>query len=143
MTNTAVELDSREKLEQHLNDNKPLTNCEFQALDLTLYQKFAQESLADSVFLGCMLTPEALVNANKSGAIIFPRPKKDTIPYDTFRSRVTPFRCWRVPSDPNHADLVTDQSSRCGSLQNLSGQVRRFRFTRFCLACAVALNKNG
>ena len=22
-----------------------------------------------------------------------------------FRSRATPFRCWRVPSDPNHADL--------------------------------------
>ncbi len=88
MTNDAVELDSREKLEQHLKDKKPLKNCEFQALDLTPYQEFGKESLADSVFLGCTLTPEALVNANKSGAIIFPRPKKGTIPYDTFRSQL-------------------------------------------------------
>lgn len=86
MPTSSVELDSREKLEQHLKDRKPLTNCEFQALDVTSYPEFEKEPLTDSVFLGCKLTPDIAINASNSGAIVFPRPS--SVPYDTFRSQL-------------------------------------------------------
>jgi predicted Rossmann-fold nucleotide-binding protein len=79
-----VEIETTAELEEHLASGRPLAGCVFQDLDLTSYtEALLASSLADSIFLGCLLDPKTLSHAQADGALIFPR--IGGIPYDPYK----------------------------------------------------------
>lgn len=67
------EIESPAELEKLIRDGEPLAKSVFKGLDLRGYtEALLRGPLADCIFLGCTLAPEALVHAQKFDALIFP-----------------------------------------------------------------------
>ena len=79
-----LEFETVAKLDAHLRENRPLTACVFQGLDLRLHTAaLTAGRLTGSAFLGCQLEPGAVAHALSDKALVVPKP--EGIPFDPFR----------------------------------------------------------
>ena len=79
-----LEFETVAKLDAHLRENRPLTACVFQGLDLRLHTAaLTAGRLTGSAFLGCLLEPGAVAHALADKALVVPKP--EGIPFDPFR----------------------------------------------------------
>ena len=81
------EIETLEELDRHLAEHGNLSNTVIQSLDLTHHkERLRPISLADTVFLGCKMTPKMLGRAVNAGAMIFP--VLENFPFNPYRNKL-------------------------------------------------------